>query len=64
MCMGGGRAAAVQPEDEPRKDTTYAYLDKIPVESIDRTKDKSAAPQSITKPKKTATTTKTPLNIA
>ena len=63
MCMGGGTAYA-EPEDEPRTDTTYASLDKIPVESIDRTKDKSAAPQSITKPKKTATTTKTPLNIA
>tara|TARA_R100000808_G_C2153731_1_gene164262 strand:+ start:808 stop:999 length:192 start_codon:yes stop_codon:yes gene_type:complete len=62
----GGRTTYVQPE-KPRTDTTYAYLDKIPVDPIDRVKNDKAASKSApkTKPKNSdPVKTETSLNIA
>lgn len=65
MCMGGGGTTYVQPE-QARTDTTYAYLDKKPVETIKKKTASSASTSASTK--SSAATTdkekKSPLNIA
>lgn len=61
MCMGGGSTTYPQPE-QARTDTTYAYLDKTPVETIKKkTASTSSANASSTT---TAKDSKSPLNIA
>jgi hypothetical protein len=65
MCFGGGGTTYPQPE-QARTDTTYAYLDKKPVETI---KKKTASTSSVDSSSKSSATTtakdnKSPLNIA
>ena len=66
MCMGGGGTTYVQPAEQARTDTTYAYLDKEPVETIKKKTASSASTSASTK--SSAATTdkekKSPLNIA
>tara|TARA_B100000530_G_scaffold1590_2_gene1363 strand:+ start:2203 stop:2403 length:201 start_codon:yes stop_codon:yes gene_type:complete len=66
MCFGGGGAQQQPRQEQPRTDTTYAYLDKVPVKretkdpSAPKRKTQSSAPS--TAPEATKKTS--PLNIA
>ena len=65
MCFGGGGGTTYYPQEQQRQDTTYAYLDKVPVKR--ESKDPSAPVKTATA-STTATTSDekktSPLNIA
>ncbi len=46
MCFGGGGGTTYYPQEQQRQDTTYAYLDKVPVKR--ESKDPSAPVKTTT----------------